>query len=157
MMDDRFYRFWSEVVVKAASGGIRPDAFADWLRMGGDGSEILKNLFQKYYGQADTVGYESAMVNFKKFLADFYEVLDVVPKQDYLALENQYQALKRKTDDLEALVTQLKVLYKTCRPDVEKRVRPLNQMLKSQNEQFLKMMDSLAEFYGITPGAEKKP
>lgn len=65
-------------------------------------------------------------------------------------MKKKYRALQRKTEELETVVTQLKLLFKTCAPNVEEGIRPLNQMLKSQNDQFLKMMDSLAGFYGIS-------
>ncbi|MFZ2630925.1 MAG: hypothetical protein WA081_12990 [Desulfosalsimonadaceae bacterium] len=156
MMDDRFYQFWSDVAAKTISGRIRPNEFTDWMRLGGNGPEQLMAMFKKYYGLTsgadpmDSTLFESAMANFKKSLTEFYSMLDVVPKQDYLELEKKYLALKRKTEELEIVVTQLKLLFKTCAPNVEEGIKPLNQMLKSQNEQFLKMMDSLAGFYGIS-------
>jgi hypothetical protein len=162
MMDDKFYQFWSDVAAKTVSGQIRPNEFTEWMRLGVGGPEQLMDMFKKHYGLTgaaeanpmDSTLFESAMANFKKSLTDFYAILDVVPKADYLELEKKYLALKRKTEDLEAVVTQLKLLFKTCAPNVEEGIKPLNQMLKSQNEQFLKMMDSLAGFYGIS--SEKK-
>jgi hypothetical protein len=77
-------------------------------------------------------------------------MLDVVPKQDFLDLEKKYKALKRKAADLEEVVAHLKLLFKTSTPNIEEGVGSMNKMLKSQNEHFLKMMDNLGEFYGIT-------
>ncbi|RJP87113.1 MAG: hypothetical protein C4518_12800 [Desulfobacteraceae bacterium] len=162
MMDHKFYQFWSDVVAQAVSGQIRPNEFTDWMRLGGDCPEQLMAMFKKYYGlehhstdnPLDSELYKSAMANFKKSMTDFYSMLDVVPKKDYLELEKKYLALQRKTEDLEAVILQLKLLFKTHPPNVEEGIAPLNQMLKTQNEHFLKMMDSLAGFYGIS--AEKK-
>lgn len=161
MMDDKFYQFWSDVAAQTASGQIRPDEFTDWMRLGGAGQESLMSMFKKYYGlpgsadnsadnPMDTMMFESAMANFKKSLTAFYALLDVVAKQDYLELEKENRALKQKVANLEAVVLQLKLLFKTCAPNVEEGIKPLNQMLKTQNEQFLKMMESLAGFYGIS-------
>jgi len=58
--------------------------------------------------------------------------------------------LKRKVADLEEGLKHLKLLFKTSQPNVEEGIGSLNQMLKNQNEQFLKMMDNFAEFYGIS-------
>jgi len=157
MMDDKFYQFWSDVAARTASGQIRPNEFTDWMRLGGAGPENLMSMFNKYYGLTgavdnpmDTPLFEDAMAAFKKSLTAFYAVLDVVPKQDYLELEKENRALQQKVADLEAVILQLKLLFKTCAPNVEEGIKPLNQMLKTQNEQFLKMMDSLAGFYGIS-------
>ena len=156
MVEDRFYQFWSDVAAKTISGHIPPNEFTDWMRLGGNGPEPLMAMFNKYYGlpsgadSMDSTLFASAMENFKKSLTEFYSMLDVVPKQDYLELKKKYLALKRKTEDLETVVTQLKLLFKTCTPNVEEGIKPLNQMLKSQNEQFVKMMNSLAGFYGIS-------
>jgi len=162
MMDEKFYQFWSDVAAKTVSGQIRPNEFTDWMQLGAKGPEQLMTMFKQYYGLTgsatdnpmDSKLFESAMADFKKSLTDFYSMLEVVPKKDYLDLEKKYLALKRKTEDLEAVITQLKLLFTTCAPNVEEGIKPLNQMLKTQNEQFLKMMDSLAGFYGIS--SEKK-
>lgn len=172
MMDDKFYQFWSDIAARTASGQISPNEVTEWMRLGGAGSESLMPLFKKYYGMQnavdnsmDTMMLESSMANFKKSLTVFYSMLDVVPKQDYLELEKKYRVLKQKAADQEAVILQLKLLFKTCAPNVEEGIKPLNQMLKTQNEQFLKMMESLAGFYGISSdqngsdqndGAEKK-
>ena len=164
MMHDKFYQFWSDVALMTARGQIRPNEFTDWMRLGANGPEQLMALFKNYYGLTnaaadnpmDSTLFASAMTDFKNSLTDFYSMLDVVPKQDYLDLEKKYIALKRKIEDLEAVITQLKLLLKTCAPNVEEGIKPLNQMLKTQNEQFLKMMDSLAGFYGISSETNDK-
>lgn len=157
MMDDKFYQFWSDLAARTASGQISPNEVTEWMRLGGAGSESLMSMFKKYYGQPNAVDnamdammLESAMANFKKSLTAFYSMLDVVPKQDYIDLEKKYRVLQQKAADQEAVILQLKLLFKTCAPNVEEGINPLNQMLKTQNEQFLKMMESLAGFYGIS-------
>jgi len=167
MMDDKFFQFWSDVAARTVSGQIRPNEFTDWMRLGGAGPENLMSMFKKYYGlpgsadnsadnPMDTPMFENAMAGFKKSLTAFYAMLDMVPKQDYLELEKENRALKQNVADLEAVILQLKLLFKTCAPNVEEGIKPLNQMLKTQNDQFLKMIESLAGFYGISSDKSDK-
>ncbi len=165
-MDTKFYQFWNDFIKQAANGQMSSTDFTGWMRHGPDVTEIpdtpdkLTAMFKKYYGldqmPADAPDYsamfESASKQFNNSLANLYSILDVVPKQDYLDLEKKYNVLKRKMADLEEVVRQLKLLFKTGTPNTEEGIGSLNQMLKDQNEQFLKMMDSLAGFYGITKG-----
>lgn len=96
-MDDKFYQFWSDVAAKTISGQIRPKEFTEWMRLDGSGPEQLLDMFKKYYGlmgdseanPMDSTLLKSAMENFKRSLTDFYSMLDVVPKQDYLDLEKK--------------------------------------------------------------------
>ncbi|MDA3896913.1 MAG: hypothetical protein PF482_12300 [Desulfobacteraceae bacterium] len=66
--------------------------------------------------------------------------------------------LKSKVADLEEVAAHLNLLFKTNPPSVEEGIGSINKMLKLQNEFFLKLMDNLGEFYGISKdsGSEKK-
>jgi len=163
-MDAKFYEFWEDFIKKAGSGTIKADALTDWMTGDIATSGKLTDMFKKIYGldqvPADAPDYEemaaSAREAFNRSLSNFYAALEVVPKKDYDTLEKNYEVLQQQVADLEAVISQLKLLFKTSAPDVEDGIRPLNKMLKTQNEHFLKMMDSLAEFYGISNDKKKE-
>lgn len=166
-MDDKFYQFWRDFTSQYLSGQsmngrIAPDEVSGWLQAGREMSDRLKAMFQKSY-QLDPKSFNSsdfmqifkaAEASFKNSMADFYKILDVVPKQEYRELERKYLALERKLADLEEVIRHLKLLFKTNPPNAEDGIGALNQMLKTQNAQFLKMMDNLAGFYGISKGRD---
>lgn len=162
-MDARFYKFWENLIRQAGSGQVGLDDLSAWTKQSADISGTLMEIFKKTYGldhvPAGTPDYsdlfESAVKEFNQSLETFYAMLDVVSRKDYLDLEKKYKALKRKVADQEEVISHLKLLFKTHPPNVEEGARSLNNMLKSQNESFLKMMDSLAGFYGITKDKDK--
>ncbi len=158
-MDAKFYQFWEDFFKHAVGGQVAPDVLTGWSRLGGSAMpDELMAMFKKYYGldqmSAEAPDYsilfESALKEFNQSLTNLYAILDVVPKQDYVDLEKKCKALERKVADLEGVIMQLKLLFKTNPPNIGEGIGSLNQMLKSQNEQFLKMMDNLAGFYGIS-------
>lgn len=167
-MDAKFYQFWSDFIKQAAEGQGNFKDFTGWMRQGPHVNDMpgipdeMMAMFKKYYGldqmSADAPDYstlfESSLKEFNDSLANLYSILEVVPKKDYLDLEKKYNALKKKAADLEEAVRQLKLLFKTSTPDVDEGIGSMNQMLKTQNENFLKMMDSLAGFYGISKDKE---
>ena len=162
-MDAKFYKFWGDFIKHAGSSQINLNDFSGWMQQGTNPSDELMKMFKKTYGldhvSADSPDYsklfESALKEFNHSLENFYTMLDVVPRKEYTALEKKYKALKEKLADLEMVIAQLKLLFKTNSPNVEEGIGSLNKMLKSQNENFLKMMDSLAGFYGITKDKDK--
>lgn len=162
-MEAKFYKFWEDFIKKAGSGSVAADVFTDWMDRGFATPGELTDRFKAIYGldqvPADAPEYEemaaAAREAFSQSLSNFYAALEVVPKKEYDALEKKYKVLQQQVTDLEAVVTQLKLLFKTNSPDVEEGINPLNKMLKTQNEHFLKMMDSLAEFYGISKEGDK--
>lgn len=163
-MDAKFFQFWNDFIQKKSGNSqLGADDLTRWLSGAGIPDEFMA-MFKKSYGldqmSADTPEYsalfESALKEFNHSLTNFYSILDVVPKIDYLELEKKYKLLKQKAADLEEVVTHLKLLLKTNMPNIEEGVGSLNNMLKSQNEHFLKMMDNLGEFYGITKDTDSE-
>jgi BMFP domain-containing protein YqiC len=163
-MDTKFYQFWGDFVQQALKGQIRSSDLMNLMQQGEGGSDDVTAMFKKYYGldqkAADAPDYvtlyQESLKHFNKSLDDLFSILDVVPRKDYLDLEQKNKRLEKKITELEAVITHLKVLLKTNSPDAEDGTGPLNQMLKTQNEHFLKMMDSLAEFYGVKGSEDKK-
>ena len=163
-MDSKFFTFWGDFVQQAVKGQIRSSDLMNLMQQGAGGSDDVMAMFKKYYGldqmSADapdySVLYQESLRHFNKSLDHLFSILDVVPKKDYSDLEKKYKILKKKAAELEEVVTHLKVLLKTGSTDVEDGIGPLNQMLKTQNEHFLKMMDSLAGFYGVKESADKE-
>jgi hypothetical protein len=162
-MDIKFFQFWNDFIQQASKSQAEPDYLAGWMSGAGIPDEYMA-MFKKSYGldhmSADAPEYsklfESALKEFNHSLTNFYSMLDVVPKKDYLELEKKYKLLERKVADLEEVVNHLKLLFKTGTPNAEEGIGSLNNMLKSQNEHFLKMMENLGEFYGITKDADSE-
>jgi hypothetical protein len=162
-MDANFFQFWNDFIQQAKSGQVRTNDVAGWMNGTGIPDELME-MFKKSYGldhMSDATPeysalFESALKDFNHSLTNFYSILDVVSKQDYLDLEKKYNALKRKVSNLEEVVTHLKLLFKTSTPNVEEGIGSMNKMLKSQNEHFLKMMGNLGEFYGITKDTDSE-
>jgi len=155
-MDAKFFQFWNDFIQQSASSQLGPEALTGWMTGTGIPDELMA-MFKKSYGldqmSVDTPEYstlfESSLKEFNHSLTKLYSLLDVVPKKDFLDLEKKYKEMKRKVENLEEVVSHLKLLFKTSTPNVEEGIGSLNKMLKSQNEHFLKMMENLGEFYGI--------
>ena len=162
-MDAKFFQFWNDYIQQTAKSQVGPDYLAGWMSGAGIPDEFM-TMFKKSYGldqmSADAPEYsklfESALKEFNHSLTNFYSMLDVVPKKDYLELEKKYKLLKKKVAELESVAAHLKLLFKTSTPNVEEGIGSLNNMLKSQNEHFLKMMENLGEFYGITKDTDSE-
>jgi len=156
-MDAKFLDFWGDIIRQMPAGQYQSVDFSAWMNQGLKGPEEVVQLFRKYYGLQDIAKdsdeypefVEKALLEFNRSLGFLFDYLEVVPKKEYLSLEKKYKTLKKKVEDLEAAITHLKLLLKANGAEIEEGIGPLNQMLKSQNEQFLKMMDSMAEFYGV--------
>ena len=162
-MDAKFIQFWSDFIQQTANSQQGPDDLTGWMSGVGIPDEFMA-MFKKSYG-LDQISveapeystlFESALKEFDHSLTNFYSMLDVVPKKDYLDLEKKYKMLKRKAADLGDVVAHLKLLFKTNPPNVEEGIGSMNKMLKSQNKLFLKMMDNLGEFYGITKDSDSE-
>jgi uncharacterized protein YjgD (DUF1641 family) len=156
-MDAKFFQFWNDFIQHTGSSPVGPNNLTGWMSGAGIPDEFM-TMFKKSYGLDHlamdapeySALYESALKEFNHSLSNFHMMLDVVPKHDFLDLEKKYKALKMKVSDLEEVVAHLKLLFKTSTPNVEEGIGSMNKMLKSQNEHFLKMMENLGEFYGIT-------
>lgn len=162
-MDAKFIQFWSDFIQQTGNSQVGAGNLAGWMSGAGIPDEFM-TMFTKSYGldqmSADTPEYsalfESALKEFNHSLTNFYSILDVVPKKDYLELEEKYKLLKIKVADMEEAMVHLKLLFKTSTPNIEEGVGSLNKMLRSQNEHFLKMMDNLGEFYGIAKDTDSE-
>jgi len=162
-MDAKFIQFWSDFIQQTGNSQVGAGDLTGWISGAGIPDEFM-TMFKKSYGldqmTVDTPEYstllESALKEFNHSLSNFFSILYVVPKKDYLELDKKYKLLKRKVADLEEAMVHLKLLFKTSTPNIEEGVGSLNKMLRSQNEHFLKMMDNLGEFYGITKDTDSE-
>jgi wobble nucleotide-excising tRNase len=166
-MDEKFLKFWGDMVEGAIKETTRLKDLTDWVNQKSSMSGTVAEMFKKYYGldktDENTAEYSElfgkAAAQFNESLSNFYSALNVVPKKEYQDLEKKYAALQKKVTELEEVIKHLKILFKTHaaggEPDIEKGIKSLNQMLKSQNKKFIEMMDSLAGFYGLSEGENK--
>jgi len=163
-MDSNFFKFWEKFVQQAVKEQISSPDLMNMLQQGAGGSDDIMDMFKKYYGldqmsvEAPDYSelYEESLQHFTKSLNHLFSIMDVVPKKDYLDLEKKYKILEKKAAELEEVIMHLKLLLKTGSTEVEEGIGPLNKMLKTQNEHFLKMMDSLAGFYGVSKDKDQE-
>jgi uncharacterized protein YukE len=117
-MDANFLEFWGNLLISVARGQKQLDDMMRWVQQGFPGADDLTNLFGKAYGltpfpQAPTGQAELWKETFDRFRQSYREylkLLDVVPRGEYEKLQKENDSLKRKIEELEGVVGNLRAL-----------------------------------------------
>jgi hypothetical protein len=117
-MDAKFLEFWGNLLISIARGQKQLDDMMRWVNQGSPGADDLANLFKKTYGLAQfpqaLTGQEEVWKKtfdgFHQSYGEYLKLLDVVPRAEYEALQQENDSLKRKIVELEGVVGDLRVL-----------------------------------------------
>jgi uncharacterized coiled-coil protein SlyX len=151
-MDSQFLEFWGNYLLAAARGQKQLEDLNQWISQGFSGSEELTAMFKKYYGlecprQEDsdsTKVWQKAATDFHKSFNAYLDLMGVVPKDRYRALEQKYTALQKKTADQEDTIKRLRELLAEKGTYQGETVKVFQDLVKKQGDSFEKLMRNIA-------------
>jgi hypothetical protein len=154
-MDSHFLEFWGNVLINVAKGQRQLDDISKWMMQGFKGFEDLTALFRKFYGldhlKEDAPDYmnvwKKASEDFQKSFKDYFSLFDLVPRQKYLELVEEYEALKEKVATQEETIKHLRILLGEKMADQEEMVNGFQDLIKKQSEQFLNLITNMGQFF----------
>ena len=142
------------------------------MSQGMSGFRDLTEMFRQFYGLGSQrpdgeAEWETARHSFEKAYRAYLDMLGVVPKADYTALEKQVEALQEKVQHQEAALRRLRLELSESRMAEGNVVRGFQELIQVQSEQFQELTESVSRFFAahrtedeIRPDrrpAEKRP
>jgi len=157
-VDSKFLEFWGNYLLAAAKGQKQLEDLNEWMRQGFSGFEELTAMFKKFYGfeqtppkeESDsTQSWQNAAADFRNSFNAYWNLMGMVPKEEYQALEQQYAALQKKVADQEETINVLRSLLAEEGTYQGEAVKVLQDLVNKQAEAFETLMK------GITSAAEE--
>ncbi len=154
-MDKQFLEFWGNLLLNAAKGQEHLDEVTRCIREGFKGFDQQLSLLRKCYGlkgeaesspdNAEIWSKEAS--DFQNSYREFLGIMGLVPKEEYLALEEKYEALKEKLNSQEETIRHLKMKSSTSEVDAAEFIKGFDQLIKEQSTQFQELMKSFGQVY----------
>ena len=151
-MDRQFLEFWGNFLLAAAKGQKQLEDLNQWISQEFRGFEDLSAMFSKFYGlerprkeDPDSVAaWKTAAVDFRNSFNAYLDLMGVVPKEEYQALEKKYTALQEKVAEQEATINGLRTLLAEKGTYQGETVAVFQDLVKKQGNAFEKLMSNLA-------------
>ncbi len=151
-MDSQFLEFWGNYLLAAAKGQKQLEDLNQWIRQGFSGFEELSTMFNKFYGleppgkeDADsTRAWQNAADEFRNSFNAYLDLMGVVPKDKYRALEQKYTALQKKTAEQENTIEILRKLLTEEGTYQGETAKAFQDLVNQQAEAFETLMKSIA-------------
>jgi hypothetical protein len=151
-MDKQFLEFWGNYLLAAAKGQEQLENLNQWMSQNFRGFEELTAMFSKFYGlerphekdpESDPA-WKKAAVDFQKSFNAYLDLMGVVSKEEYQALEKKYNALQEKVTEQEATINDLRALLDDKGAYQGETVMVFQDLVQKQGEAFEKLMSNLA-------------
>jgi hypothetical protein len=151
-MDKQFLEFWGNYLLAAAKGKEQLENLNQWMSQNFRGFEELTAMFSKFYGlersrekdpESDPA-WKKAAIDFQKSFNAYLDLMGVVSKEEYQALEKKYNALQEKVTEQEATINDLRALLAEKGAYQGETVTVFQNLVKKQGEAFEKLMSNLA-------------
>jgi len=155
-MDRHFLEFWGNFLINAAKEQKRLEDMSKWMQQGFEGFDELTAMFRKFYGlenmEKDTPAYiktwEKASEDFQKSFKDYLRMMDVVPKDEHLAVVRKYEKLKEKVAAQEETINNLRLLLEEKKAGSQgKLVKDFQELIEKQSKQFQETMETFGSFF----------
>jgi len=151
-MDRQFLEFWGNYLLAAAKGQQQLEELNQWIRQGFSGFDDLTAMFQKFYGlerppkeNSDSAkAWENAADGFRNSFNAYLDLMGVVPRDKYQALEQNCAALQKKVADQEETIKVLRSLLAQEGTYQGETTKVLQDLVNKQGEAFEKLMKSIA-------------
>ena len=152
-MDKQFLEFWGNFLLAAAKGQKQLEDLNQWMSQNFRGVEELTAMFSKFYGLERPLeedpeseeAWKTAAVDFRKSFNAYLDLMGVVSKEEYQALEKKYNALQEKVAEQEATIDSLRTLLADKGAYQGETVTVFQDLVKKQGEAFETLMSNLAE------------
>lgn len=155
-MDPHFLEFWGNLLVNASKEQRRLEDLYKWIQQGFNGFDDLTEMFRKYYGldhmEKDSPYYlktfKKASENFLESFKDYFDSMNMVPKEKHLVLVQKYEALKEKVAVQEETIKNLQLLLREKRAESQDEiVKGFQNLIEKQSKQFQKTMETFGTFF----------
>jgi len=154
-LDSRFLEFLGHFFLSAARSQQMLTQMQTWMGISPPGNKELSDLFRKFYGlgplpaeNADqTAAWQKAFESFQASLATWLELMAVVPRSEYQALEEKVKALEEKLADQENTIRRLR---QSGPPDTDAPVAAVDaftRLMEKQADEFQDLMQNLTEAF----------
>jgi hypothetical protein len=150
-MDRQFLEFWGNYLLAAASGQKQLEDLSQWIRQGFSGFEELTAMFKKCYGlerpckedSNSAKAWQNAAADFRNSFNAFFDLMGVVSRDKYQALEQKCAALQKKNADQEETIKVLRSLMAEEGTYQGETVKVFQNLVKKQSDAFERLMKSL--------------
>jgi len=150
-MDRQFLEFWGNYLLAAAKGQKQLEDLNQWIGQGFSGFEELTAMFKKFYGlehapkeNSDSAqAWENATAGFHNAFNAYLDLMGVVPRDKYQALEQKCAALQKKVADQEETIKVLRSLLTEEGTYQGETVKVLQNLVNKQSDAFETLMKSL--------------
>jgi hypothetical protein len=151
-MDRHFLEFWGNYLLAAAKGQKQLEDLNQWIRQGFSGFEELTAMFKRIYGleqprreDADASrSWQNAAAEFRSSFDAYLNLMDLIPKDKYQALEQEYAALQEKVADQEETIKTLRKLLSEEGTYQGETAKVFQDLVNKQAEAFETFMKSIA-------------
>ena len=151
-MDRQFLEFWGNYLLAAAKGQKQLEDLNQWICQGFRGVEELTAMFGKFYGlerppeeDPDSgAAWKNAAADFRKSFDAYLNLMGVVPRDEYQALEKKYAALQKKVDEQKDTINNLRELLAEKGTYQGETAKVFQNLVKKQGDAFEKLMNNLA-------------
>jgi len=151
-LDSQFLEFWGNYLLAAARGQKQLEDLSQWIRRGFSGFEDLTAMFKKYYDLQDSRredpdsarAWEKAAAEFRNSFDAYLNLMGLVTKDKYQALEQKYAALQKKVADQEETIKTLRKLLSEEGTYQGETVKVFQDLVNQQAEAFETFMKSIA-------------
>ena len=151
-MDRQFLEFWGQYLLAAAKGQKQLEDLNQWICQGFSGFEELTAMFKKFYGlehppqkNSDSAkAWENAAAGFRNSFNAYLDLMGVVPRDKYQALEQKLTALQKKVADQDETIKILRGLLTEEGSYQGETVKVFQDLVNKQTEAFESLMRKLA-------------
>ena len=150
-MDRQFLEFWGQYLLAAAKGQKQLEDLNQWICQGFSGFEELTAMFKKFYGlehppqqSSDSAkAWQNAAADFRDSFNAYLDLMGVVPRDKYLALEQRCATLQNKVADQEETIRVLRSLLTEEGTYQGETVKVFQDLVNKQSDAFESLMRKL--------------
>ncbi len=152
-LDSKFLEFWGNYLLAAARGQKQLEDLNEWMRQGFSGFEELTAMFKKFYGfehpprkedSGSIQAWQTAAADFRNSFNAYFNLMGMVSKEEYQALEQKYAALQKKVADQEDTIKLLRTLLAEEGTYQDQATKVLQDLVNQQAEAFETLMKGIA-------------
>ena len=150
-MDSKFLEFWGNYLLAAARGQKQLEDLNQWIGQGFSGFEELTAMFKKFYGlerprkqdSDSNKAWQKAVADFRNSFDAYLDLMGVVPKGEFRALEQKYAALQKRVAEQEDTIKVLRKLLAEEGTYQGETVKVFQDLVQKQSDAFETLMNNL--------------
>jgi len=154
-MDSRFFEFLGHFFLNAARSQQMLTQMQTWMGIAPGGNKELDDLFRKFYGLGPLPGedveqkdaWQKAFDSFQASLSAWLELMAVVPRSEYEALEKKVHDLEEKLAAQEVTIRRLRHAGVADGSAPVAAVDAFTRLMEKQADEFQDLMQNMAEAF----------